>query len=374
MSKTLISSGQLFALMFLFIQGTSVIVSLGVEAGRDAWLSILTGTAGGLLLFLLYRYPSSIFPQLTLVGYSRKLLGNLFGTAAGFLYVLYFLYIAARDLRDGVELTNINILEETPRTFIALLLILCVMYVVSLGVEVLARTGQIFLYSLTVAIVMTNSLLFFSGSLELNRLLPILADGWVPVVKSAVSETLVFPFGEMVCFMMFTPFLRKPEQGLPAGMAAIVLSGLLLAYGMVINVAALGIDVTKRTAFPLVNTIANIEIADFVTRLDVLVLLILLINDFFKISIFFYAGLLALSEIFGVPYRKFVFPMGFIVMMWSIVETPMFTQHLEFGKKAIFVVHPLFVAVFPLLLAITAFVYKRRRKFRGLHKTDPQSE
>ncbi|MFB5674844.1 GerAB/ArcD/ProY family transporter [Paenibacillus terreus] len=371
---TRISSGQMFALMVHFILGTSEFVSLGAEAERDAWISDLIGMAGGLLLFLLYYYPFTLFPRMTLIEYSRHLLGKGIGSVVGFLYSMYFLYIAAVNLRDGVELTNINMLTSTPKTVIALLLILCMIYVASLGIEVLARVALIFWFALSVTILTMNFLLFISGSLEFDRLLPILSNGWQPILDSVLRETLMYPYGEMICIMMLMPFLKTPEKGFPVGIAAILTGGVLLIQAMALNIASLGPDIATRSVFPLVATMAKIQLSELFTRMDIFVLMPMIIVAFIKVTILFYAALLGLSGIFRIEFRKLVLPMGCILMVWSVLLAPSLMQHLEFGAKLILFVHPLFVVVIPLLLACCAFFHGRGGRIRNFHKTDPQSE
>ncbi|MFD2877533.1 GerAB/ArcD/ProY family transporter [Paenibacillus rhizoplanae] len=40
----------------LFELGTALVVNLGMESGRDAWLSILLGCVAGLMVFTGYAY------------------------------------------------------------------------------------------------------------------------------------------------------------------------------------------------------------------------------------------------------------------------------------------------------------------------------
>jgi spore germination protein KB len=47
MEKAKISVIQLFAMMFLFELGSALVVSLGSNAKKDAWLAILLGVCGG---------------------------------------------------------------------------------------------------------------------------------------------------------------------------------------------------------------------------------------------------------------------------------------------------------------------------------------
>lgn len=51
MEKARISASQLFILMVLFELGTSLLLPVAIQANQDAWLSILLGMLGSLILF-----------------------------------------------------------------------------------------------------------------------------------------------------------------------------------------------------------------------------------------------------------------------------------------------------------------------------------
>jgi len=59
MEKAKISVIQLFALMFIFDLGTALIVSYGIPARKDAWLAVILGMGGGILLFFCLLYAIS---------------------------------------------------------------------------------------------------------------------------------------------------------------------------------------------------------------------------------------------------------------------------------------------------------------------------
>ncbi|MGM0879344.1 MAG: GerAB/ArcD/ProY family transporter, partial [Bacillota bacterium] len=100
MEKAKVSAIQLFAMMFLFELGSALVVSLGSDAKKDAWLTILLGLCGGIVLFFIYYFLFRQYPNLPFTGYARKIFGKYLGWMIGLLYTVYFLYAAARNLRD----------------------------------------------------------------------------------------------------------------------------------------------------------------------------------------------------------------------------------------------------------------------------------
>jgi spore germination protein KB len=80
-----------------------------------------------------------------LTGYARKILGKYVGWIVGLLYVVLFLYGASRNLRDFGELLLSSTMPETPLLALIILMVLAVCYVLYLGIEVLARTAEVFI-------------------------------------------------------------------------------------------------------------------------------------------------------------------------------------------------------------------------------------
>lgn len=360
MENARISPGQLFSLMMLFDIGTALVVSLGIMAEKDAWLAILLGGAFGLLLFIVYASLFRLYPELSLTGYMRVVLGKWIGWPLGLLYILFFLYGAARDVRDGGDLLASSLLDQTPLIVINAVMVMSVAYVLNKGIEVLARTAQIFLVVLVILGLLSNLLLFFSGVVEIKRLFPVLGNGWGPVIKTSLKQTIAFPHSEVICFTMIMPYLNQPKTGVRAGVAAVLISGFVLSYTSALNIAVLGNNIVGRTTFPLLYTISLINIGEFVQRLDVFVVTTLIIGNFFKVAIFFYAGVMAAADVFQIgDHRKLILPIGLLILLISMMISGSFTEHIEEGNLALRTVFVLFGMVIPLALLIAGRLKKR---------------
>ncbi|MFP3472446.1 GerAB/ArcD/ProY family transporter, partial [Micrococcus sp. SIMBA_144] len=74
----------------------------------------------------------------------------------------------------------------------------------------------------------------------IENLLPVLEDGWSPVLNTAFPLVLTFPFGEMVVFTMFLPFLYEKSEGQKTGMYAILLSGTILTITVIFQIGVMG--------------------------------------------------------------------------------------------------------------------------------------
>nr|WP_251027094.1 GerAB/ArcD/ProY family transporter [Bacillus sp. ISL-46] len=141
-----ISNGQLFTFIFLFEMGTAIVVPVGLVSQKTVWLSIILASLGGMLLYLLYHYLSLEFPDLVLSGYAQKILGKYIGGFVSFIYIIFFIYLCSRDLRETSSLLISSVYSETPLLVIASLLIIVVIYALNKGIEVLARTAELYFF------------------------------------------------------------------------------------------------------------------------------------------------------------------------------------------------------------------------------------
>jgi spore germination protein KB len=361
MEKAKISPIQLFSLIYLFELGSAIVVAVGISAKKDAWIAILLGLIGGIFLFFIYRYLYLQYPATTLTGYAKKIFGNYLGSLIGLFYIIYFLNISMRVLRDFGDLLLASTLPKTPLLPINMLMILAVSYVLFHGIEVLGRTAEVFIVILLFLGISGNLLIHISGNVNYNHLMPVFAEGWKPIVTTTFPETLAIPFGEVIVFTMLLPYLNKQKMITKTVLSAMILSGLTLSYTLALNVAVLGVDQVGRSTFPLLATIGMVNIAEFLQRLDVIVVFTLIIGGFFKIAIFFYAGLIGIVDLFQFKsHTKMILPVAIIVSYGSMAIASNFIEHIEEGLK-IFAqsAHITFQMIIPLLMLIITIIRKR---------------
>ncbi|WP_462409715.1 GerAB/ArcD/ProY family transporter [Neobacillus sp. Marseille-QA0830] len=365
MERTKINASQLFVLVILFEMGSAILVGLGTTAKQDAWIAVLLGLAGGILVFLIYYRLFRYYPDLILTSYVQKITGKWIGRLIGFLYVLYFMYCASRVLRDFGELLVSTIYNSTPLIVINCLMILTVIYALYKGIEVIARVGEFYLLVVYVMALIGFVLIIASGLIHLENLRPVLENGWMPVLKTTFGETLNFPFGEMVVFTMILPHLNESKKVKLIGITGLVLSGTNIVITTVINIAAMGTNIFVRANFPLLSTISRIQLANFIERLDVLFMLYLVIGGFFKITLYFYAAVSGAGDIFKLKsHEKLGFPIGALVLFASVTIASNYAEHIKEGLEvAPLYLHWPFQIIIPSILLVIAF-FRNRTKNR----------
>ncbi|WP_245625139.1 GerAB/ArcD/ProY family transporter [Paenibacillus stellifer] len=313
MNKERLTSNQLFAMMVLFELGTALVVPIGLESKRTIWLSILMAVPGGVLFYLIYVYLSRQFPGKILSGITVNILGKWIAWPVNLLYIAQFLYNGSRNLREAASLLTAASYDRTPIIFTSAFMIIAVIYILNQGTTVLGRTAEIYFVIMILMGVSCNFVVIVSGLPDMSNLFPLHLRDWKTAVISAYPNVWVFPFLETVVFTTIIPHLNKSGRAGKTGMIAMILSGILLTITHAIEISVLGEDIYSRATFPLFTTIALVNLADFIQRLDAFVFLTLIIGVFFKLTIYCYAVSAIATDLFKIQdSRKAVLPVGIV--------------------------------------------------------------
>ncbi|SFM13488.1 spore germination protein KB [Gracilibacillus orientalis] len=356
-------------LIFLFEAGSSIVIGVGFDAKQDAWLAILLALLGGIILFTVYRFLFQQYPNHLFTEYLEEILGKTVGKVVAIVYILYFFYIAGRVLRDFGDLLITTALDQTPLIVVNLIIVLLVLYSYYLGIEVIARAGNIFFIILIILAFLFFLLVFIDQLPKAENLQPVLEKGWGPVFKTAFPLTLTFPFGEIIVFTMIFPFLNRKEKLFKIGVAALTFSGILLMLTVTLILSVLGPTLSSESTFPLLDTIAKVNIADIIQRLDPIALTILIIGIYFKITIFYFGGMYGLEKLFQIKKNKrkyYLLITGGALLAVSIIMAEGLTQHLQIGLKIVpsYVHLPLQVYI-PLILIVINAVKNKLNKHKS---------
>jgi len=371
MEQTKINTRQLFILAIMFELGSSAVIPVGTSAMQDVWLVVLIGLVLGMALFLVYYRLSQYYPGDVLTVYTERIVGVWPGRVLAVIYIVYFLYLTARVLRNFGELLLMFAYMETPLIILNAIMMLTVIYAIYKGIEVVARTGELYIIGQALATAAGFALVIMSGIMNLNLLKPVLQAGWGQIWKTAATETTFIPFGEMIVFTMLFPLVNRPERTGRTLLAAMLISGLILAAITTLNVTVLGAETVARSVFPLLDTVRRIEVARFLERFDAFFMIVLIVGGFFKASVYFYAAVEGTVRLFRMrKQHRLVYPLGLLVLIISLATASNFAEHLKEGLQisTMYLHIPLQVVVPIVLLCIAAF--RRRKAERKDHSGD----
>lgn len=354
-----IGKNQLSILIIVFLVGSTPLFELGIKAKQDAWMAMTLAAAAGLLLTVIYvriqrRSPESELAELYMLHFGRWIGGFI-----GLLHALWFAYESMRNVRDVGELTMMALLTVTPKWIVMLLIISVAAYTVSKGLEVFVRVIQLLFPIAALSYLFIILLLFISRLPKITHLLPLLENGFAPVVQAAFPDLLSFPFGQMIIFLVFWKHVSEKEMiGRISYWSFIGVAAFLLVMNS-LTMSVLGPELAAITALPLLEVVQLIRLANFLERLDVIVTLLLFIGLYVKMTALYMASVFTLNAVTGIAYRYCVMPIGVIIYAASFLEKNN-TYHIWIGFDITLKIVPLFQVALPLLMLMVGM----RKKYK----------
>ena len=358
-----ITKHQLFSILLLFMIGSTTIFALGINAGRDAWLAMLMAAAAGLALIWIYTELQKDFPERNLVEIIFELLGRPLGIPLAFLYALGFLYTSTFNHREFGELVAMSFLHSTPVAVLLTVFIFTVFYVLFLGFKVFARTGEIAMPVVIVFLVSIYLFIIFSGRVKFSELQPILGNGIVPVVSAAFPDLLGFPYGETVVFLMYWCYVTPQNEIRRPTFVAVLIATVLIIASLIVMITTLGAGYTANTTIPLLEVIKLINIGDILTNLESIGVIIMFIGGFYKMTLFFFGGVLVISTLLGTKNLKpLIVVLGLCVLFFSIGYEKSYAFHIWAGLGTVpRFIYPATEIAIPVMLLILSKLKKAVR-------------
>lgn len=328
-----ISKRQLFCLTIILQIGSTTIWALGIEAKQDAWIAVLFSMIAGFILLWIYTEIHKSFPKENIAGIITSLLGKLIGFPLAFIYALFFLFNATRNTSEFGDLINMTFLVNTPRIVIIFIFMSTIIYMLFWRIETLARLTEIVMPLTLMLIFSIYIMVIASGIVDLKQLRPILADGVMPVFKASYPVMINFPFGETFLFLQLWQFVEPKEAIRKTTSIALFLSGLLLTCSLIMIISVLGVNFAASATIPLLEVIRAINIANIITNLDAIGVILIFVGGFYMATFNFFAGITILASILKIKdYRWLLIPVGGFIIWYTNVYEPNYPYHVKYLK------------------------------------------
>lgn len=350
--KGIISSSQLtFLIIGLFEANILTAAFISGIAKQNTWIVLIIGFL--ILLFMLFVYTSlnKIFPDKNLIEVNDVVYGKYFGKIMSILYIYYFWFVIAVNLRFITDFFTIYLFSKAWITVLIVPLAAVCIYTVRKGIEVIARVGFILsVLSIIVAIAIT---LLTIKDMDLSNFLPVILP---PLNKfmQAVNLIISLSFGEIVVFLMYFPYVNDKKQVRKAAFLG-VSNGVIYFLSIILrNIAVLG-NIASMHVLPSYQVARLINLGEIITRMEVLIAVALLFNVFLKICIFYYATVLSIAQCLNLQsYKPIVIPVGIISLVLSITMLDSPTEMSQVAASTYDVYAVPFIIIFPIITLIIA--------------------
>ncbi len=356
-----ISNIQLFALIVAFEIGSTTLFALGSGAKRDAWIVVLVSFVLSFILLWVYTQIPRYHTMKNFAEILNDCLGVILAKPLIFLYSMYFLSQTTHNFYEFGALIKMTALPETPLLVILYIFIVVMVYILHKGIEVIARSIEIFLPYLFFFLLAAYFLNMISGEFEILNLLPILGEGIQPILAE-IPIVVSFPFGEMVVFLTIWHYVKKQEFIRKTTYIAVTVSTFLLLIANIVFIGVLGAELTGSSEIPLLETMLSVHVAMIFTNLDAIGVFIMFIGGFYKTAIHFYGFSLMFTWLFNKSNSKWIIIIfGLALPILSILRFENLDDQrwkgMEGGVYSI-----LLYALLPLLILLIIKVKKKHNK------------
>ena len=317
---------------------------------QDSWMVPLVGIIIGIIFILLVVYILNYKPKLN---FAEKLI-SLFNKPIGsILTIIFCLFCFFMCILTYLNLNNFihgQFLSKTPTLAIAIVCMIAIYYVLTKGLNTIAKTGNILFY--------IAMILFFISFLGLLPFMEI--ENLKPFLNSKPTnylEALNCFYSFNVVPILFLTILPKDKINNPKLKKTLTLSFLLSAFTMFIvmfsTIASFGYELTSLYKYPEFHVLKNISLMGLEARIES-ILIIQCIFDFFMfvvLTIYFIAN--SIKSITNVKSENTLYALLSILV---VVITNSFSKYNvfldDFALKYVQMPVSIFSIIFVLIIVI----------------------
>ena len=326
----------------------------GTFSGRPAVLLI------GKIAVKLGEY----FPRQTIVEYSKNLTGPFIGTFIAVLYSWWFIYLVALDLRLSSDFFLTGFLPDTPISLLIGAVVLTAAYAARRGYQVVARVNQL-LFPFIIGFLLVSILLLFP-QIKVANLTPVMAGGLPHLALNSITPIALF--SDIFNIAMIAPFIANPAHTPRVVRWGVLVSYLFLLMILFTTIAVLGIDLSRGLTYPGLGLARQVDVADFIQRVEILLVMVWLIGVFVDIALGLIWASLALAQGFNLTsYESLVLPLALVATVTAFLLGDNVLEYdalFEPGFIApYYLTHSLLI---PLILLILAYIKYGRPSRSGI--------
>jgi spore germination protein KB len=358
-----ISSFQFFILVIMFVVGSSVLyipTVLAASAKEDAWIVGVIGGILGVGIVYLYVKMAETSNGKDLIQMYDSYFGFIVGKIFTVIFCFFCLILASLILRGIGDFMVTHILPDTPIEIIMGLFIFFVMNAQKYGVEVFARTAEIFFP--WIIFLFLFGVVMILPDIQFFRILPILDNGIKPIIKGTFSY-LGFPYLECVLLLMLVPYCNQLKPGKKSWLLGTMAGAIILLIPVLLSLMVLGPEMTARQSYATYVLAKKMGIPHVFERMEVIIAIFWIITIFYKLLLCSFCLTKSIGVVLKVKDEEILaFPLGILIFCTAIISGEDVVNLNDFSSN----VWPFFALqtglLLPLLILFIQNVKKRKKQ------------
>lgn len=355
---------QSFYLFAILVSVTTGVEMIGtprivfLEAGHDAWISIIISYLLIVLLLFIMLYILKQYENADILGIHADLFGNFIAKLVGTLYFFHFSTELFAALLIYIEIIKVFIFPDSNSFILGLMLISLIIYTVLGGLRVVIGVCFIFMIcSYWLVFLLIDPL----RQMELINFLPIMDRSVTDVAINGVLATSYTFTGFEVLFFIY-PFIQNKERVKKPLFLGISWVAFLVLLTTIISIGFFNPAQLERRIW-VVLSLFKIQTSPIVERLDYVVVAEWMMITIPRAVILMWCIIYILKRIYNIPKKISLYTTLGIVMalipftrqyydIQTIIET---SKYFDMG----------IVYIYPLILLPIVIIKQKIKKKRG---------
>ncbi|MDF2921974.1 MAG: spore germination protein [Paenibacillaceae bacterium] len=350
MDKGKLTQKQLFFMSSFYIFGTMLITlprTLTEVAQHAGWLCIMIA----MTLFAGYSWLLAQIitgmKQTDFIPFVHSFLGKWLGPPVTLVLILIpALFYSSYVMRLVVELFETLVIPETPVEILLILTITLRFWAVRGGIRTVGMLSELLLP--TMLIVMITMLALSGAKVQMTSLQPFFDTDANGIFKGSMA--VLSNYMEVGVLLFAATRIKESQKTLKSLLAVNVTVGFIFLCTYWLCLGNFGTAYTKRLAFPTVEMIRNISLANFFEHVEVIFLAMWVLMNLVKGSMTYYACCVGFQSWFGLKsYKLIMMPVLLIIYYLSMIPQNLLQAVFRFEQfKA--VVYPYYGLAFIVVL------------------------
>lgn len=366
LNKPIISKHQFLAIVVFQTCGTSIIMISSALAGfakQDSWIISIITPLIGLPFIWIYAALGKLHPDKTFVEIIIEVFGKVFGKIISAAFIFLCLLNVPQITWYVGNFMKTLYMDQTPIYFINLIMILVLIIALLYGLEVIARSFEIYLYIMTGLFII--SMVCVLPSAKIENLQPVFENSMIPILKGSfvLSSYMTWPL--IVTNMIYSVNVNNIKKARKAYFIGYIWGALLIIISNVMSILVLGATITSSSRYPVYLLAKEINIGAIFTRVEGVLTIVWLLGMFTKTLLYFYGGMVGLSQLLGLKdYKKILLPIGLICLIYSNVVYPDIFYESKWDTSTWVVFMGTFGFLLPMLLLIIAVIKRKGKNYK----------
>ena len=328
-----------------FLVGITFNVLINVMK-QDSWIIPLLSIIPALILILFINYIMNYEPNLDLSEKIIKLFKRKLGIVIIIIFTIVFYFIGLLNYLNLNNFIQSQFLNKTPFWAISIMFAIATYYVLSKGLDVVARTSSILFYINMILFVL--SLIGLLSGIQLDNLKPLLTSS-ITDYSQGLNSYYAFNIVPMLLLTTIPKDKIKNPKVKKTLTISYILSAITLFLIIFNTIAVFGYELSRLYEYPQFLVLKHVTLVGLSSRIESILIMQLLLDIFILNTFIVYFLSRNIKSIFNTKKSNILY---FIICALIVAGTTYFSKYNIYLDSLMEKVIPITISIFSILIIL----------------------